>query len=553
MKKNSKIHLILAMIAVMASCKEKVEVNVLNDFLKNGDKSILPDFSYAGYHYGEDNIPDVESRIFDITAFGAIANDGLDDTKAIQAAVDAAGQNGDGVVLFPEGRFHVNMDTSKTDIIRINHSNIVMRGAGSGKDGTIIYSGSETTQAEDNSPWLSPFVFHTGLALQSTDHFFDINQEAVYSKLSSDAKKGEYQLHLNRTDGLNKGDIIIVAMRNTKDESDLLNHLMEPLAQEYDPFMKTYLEAGKERQASFQYFLEVDQVMSDSKIKLKQALRRDLLTQYDAFVVKIPMLKEIGIENFRFECAYKGGYKHHLTREHDYGWGAICLQRVAHGWIRNIHTTNYVQNTHLINSRNVTIADITMTGFDGHYGAKMYHSSDNLVQDIKVEAKYTHGPGLEGACFGNVYRNIQLAHPSPVDFHGIGGKAFCPPMYNLYEDVTNLTRMAGGGAPQNIPHAGEYNVLWGLEMSAGNHDGWNELFHSWVWRDPKRFKNEMHKDCHKLYLRTIVVGVHHPEKELSIENRTDDRWDEWIYVEGLNKNMHLPSLYQTQLNHRLKN
>jgi hypothetical protein len=280
-------------------------------------------------------------------------------------------------------------------------------------------------------------------------------------------------------------------------------------------------------------------------------MRRDILTQFDAFVTKVPMLNEIGVENFRFECAYQGGYSHHLNSEHDYGWGAVCLQRVAHGWIRNLHIRNYVQTTHLVNSRNVTITDITLTGHDGHYGPKMYHSSDNLVFNVNVEAKYTHGPGLEGCCYGNVYKDIKLAYPSPVDLHGMGGPDFSPPMCNLYENITNLTQVAGGGAPVNIPHAGEYNTLWGLEMAGYNDDGFNELFFSWIWRDAERFKNEFHIDCHKQYLRSIVVGVHNPTKTLSIEHSTEDRSDEWIYVEGLNRNEPLLSLYDTQLKLRL--
>ena len=79
------------------------------------------------------------------------------------------------------------------------------------------------------------------------------------------------------------------------------------------------------------------------------------------------------------------------------------MHRVAHGWVRDVVMSNYVQNVHLVNSRNVSVQNVTMTGFDGHYGVKMYHSSDNLVSDIDVQALYTHGPGLEGCSFGNVY------------------------------------------------------------------------------------------------------------------------------------------------------
>ncbi len=549
MRTNLKLLFLSAFIAGCSVNSSVDQPKILKDFIENGSESILPDFSYAGYAYGEKPIPDFDGNVFNVLDYGAVPNDQVDDTRAIQAAVDSAGQAGGGIVFFPAGTFNVNMDTTQTDIIRINYSHIVMRGSGSGVDGTIIHSGSSTAQAEENSPWLSPFVFHTGLNLQSTDNFFQINDLPVYAMLTSDVRKGESVLTIEKTDGLKSGDVLVVAMRNTTDSGDLMDELMSPF--QYDSFMTSYLDAGKQRAASFQYFMEIDKVLSDTEVKMKQPMRRDILTRFEAFVCEVPMLKEVGIENFRFECDYQGGYAHHLTREHDYGWGAVCLQRVAHGWIRNLSINNYVQNTHLINSRNVTITNVTCSGLDGHYGPKMYHSADNLVYNIDVQAKYTHGPGLEGCCFGNVYKDIKLAYPSPVDFHGIADAGFCPPMYNLYENISNLTHMAGGGNPKNLPHAGEYNTLWGLEMAAFDDDDFNELFFSWVWRDPKRFNNEFHIDCHKQYLRSIVVGVYNAERTLSIEHQTNDRLDEWIYVEGLNKDMKLSSLYEFQLKHRL--
>lgn len=45
---------------------------------------------------------------FDVTAFGAVPNDGLDDTLALQAALAQAATNGGGVVYLPRGRFQCN-------------------------------------------------------------------------------------------------------------------------------------------------------------------------------------------------------------------------------------------------------------------------------------------------------------------------------------------------------------------------------------------------------------------------------------------------------------
>jgi hypothetical protein len=49
-----------------------------------------------------------KSDVFDIREYGAVANDEFEDGPAIQAALDAAGKNGGGIVLIPRGRFQIN-------------------------------------------------------------------------------------------------------------------------------------------------------------------------------------------------------------------------------------------------------------------------------------------------------------------------------------------------------------------------------------------------------------------------------------------------------------
>src|SRR6476469_9428233 len=102
--------------------------------------SILPDFSYAGYHRGDDPIPTVSHTIFNVTAYGAIANDTLSDRPAIEAAIAAAKANGSGIIFFPPGRFRINeIGDSDTQSIIINGNNIVFRGSGSGPGGTELF------------------------------------------------------------------------------------------------------------------------------------------------------------------------------------------------------------------------------------------------------------------------------------------------------------------------------------------------------------------------------------------------------------------------------
>src|SRR5436190_4235061 len=81
--------------------KDFVDAKVL------GRTPTLPDFSYAGYHFSEKEIPSVTTRkYFNVKDFGAIPDDDSYDDEAIQKTVDAAEKNADGgVVFFPPGKY----------------------------------------------------------------------------------------------------------------------------------------------------------------------------------------------------------------------------------------------------------------------------------------------------------------------------------------------------------------------------------------------------------------------------------------------------------------
>ena len=528
-----------------------IEPNILKQFKIHGIHKGLPDYSYAGYAYGEEAIPQISMHEFNIEDFGAVANDTIEDTKAINLTIEAAGKNGGGIVKFPRGVFIVNSDTTQTDIIRINYSNVILRGSGSKHNETIIHSLSPTTQKETDSPWLSPFVVHTGLNLHDTHSFFHVDSLASTATITANTQAGSKLIPVNSSTNLVSGDYIVISLQNTTKEGNLMHDLMQPI--KFEEFQKNYTKAGINADRSFQWLVEIDSIVDSKTICLKQPTRRKIDLQFLPKITKIKMLTNIGIEHFKFTSAWDGNYKHHQNRDMDYGWGAINLHRVANGWIKDIHIDNYTQTTHLVNSKNITIEDILITGNQGHYSPKMYHSSDNLVQNIQIDSKMTHGPGLEGCSFGNVYRNMTFKYPSTIDLHGIAGKGFCPPMYNLFENIRNIEKIAGGGAPQNTPHAGEYNTFWNIEIEGWKDGSHNEIFYSWIWRDPKKFKNDLHIDCHKQYLRSNLVGIKskHPESKLSIEHLFHDRSDDWIYVEALNLTKEIVPLYTTQLALRL--
>ncbi len=126
---------------------------------EKGTEPILPDFSYAGYHYFSEPVPDASHPIFDVTEYGAIPNDALSDQKAIQAAIDAAEANGRGIVFFPPGEFLVNTDADNNEPIYIHSSHIVLRGSGSREGGTVIRQVTHLPPKNPNQLYSTPYMF----------------------------------------------------------------------------------------------------------------------------------------------------------------------------------------------------------------------------------------------------------------------------------------------------------------------------------------------------------------------------------------------------------
>ncbi|MDG1478142.1 MAG: glycosyl hydrolase family 28-related protein [Myxococcota bacterium] len=86
----------------------------------------LHDFSYAGYHNGEDALPEPSGTVFDVTVYGADATGSSDSNAAIQAAIDAASVSG-GVVYLPTGEYRCD------SLLTVTASGVHITGDGPGK------------------------------------------------------------------------------------------------------------------------------------------------------------------------------------------------------------------------------------------------------------------------------------------------------------------------------------------------------------------------------------------------------------------------------------
>ena len=168
---------------------------------KDSEDRFLHDFSYAGYHQGEKEIPFIQNNIVDVTLppYNADNTGEADVTAIIQKALNDVGQSGGGVVYLPAGTYKVNPGSEET-ALRIQYSNTILRGAG--KDSTFIFN--------DNS-----YMRQKNIIWMMGDWCTWSTETGTTSKLTSDLMYPTRVIPVKSVQGFAKGDDIILRTDGT--------------------------------------------------------------------------------------------------------------------------------------------------------------------------------------------------------------------------------------------------------------------------------------------------------------------------------------------------
>lgn len=167
---------------------------------KDGNDRYLHDFSYAGYHQGEKEIPKINDNIVNVTLppYNADNTGTTDVTAIVQKALNDVGQAGGGVVYLPAGTYKINPG-SAAYALRIATNNTILRGAGS--DSTFIFNDTDYMREKNailvqagDANWASTYGTSAGL---KNDLLYPTR--AIPLKSVSGFKKGDRIIL--RTDG----------------------------------------------------------------------------------------------------------------------------------------------------------------------------------------------------------------------------------------------------------------------------------------------------------------------------------------------------------------
>lgn len=207
---------ILAFLTFVLFCSANLlaqqEAKIFTEYKANPKSSILPDFSYVGYKNGEKPMNYKASGLptYDVTFFGAIANDDKSDKDAIVAAIAAANKTGGGIIYFPKGRFIIQDVYDDLNTIWVSTSNVVFKGSGWDEGGTELFMKVPLQSKDTTKMWTTPPMFVFGSK----------SGEKHIGKIITDVNVGDFDIQLDQANGLAKGDWLILTMQS-KDEASI--------------------------------------------------------------------------------------------------------------------------------------------------------------------------------------------------------------------------------------------------------------------------------------------------------------------------------------------
>ncbi|HMQ17914.1 MAG TPA: hypothetical protein PKC77_02065 [Sphingopyxis sp.] len=445
----------------------------------------LPDFSYAGYGFGLAPIPEDAGTVIDVTEYGVVPDDGLDDSKAVLAALAAANAVEGRVTLrFPKGR------TQITEILRITRSDIVLDGAGPtetelyfprplkliDKSGDadelrayLVREKKYEVQPEHNIDYLFTeyswaggmiFVAPEGSRPASYDPAKDVRDPVLANGVAG--KQFGRELTVDDASRLRVGDVVQLQWFAAEGaDSAILKSL----------YGDTDLPVGSHHWTSPDRPVVVQSTrvaaVRGKRVTLGDPLLHDVRADQPAAVAQWRHLANVGIQNLRLQFPESPSFGHHLEQ----GYNGIYMTGVFDGWVRNLVIDRSDSGILTDNAASLTIADVTTTGDRrAHYSVHVGAAHNVLVKDLRVENPVIHPLSVNTRSTRAVFLRSQVLRDAIIDQHSGSNHQ------NLFDaivmhidpksdgDAWHYRLWVGGGAPYWKPGHGLYNTLWNARL-----------------------------------------------------------------------------------------
>lgn len=426
----------------------------------------LPDFSQVGYHQGLKTRPKPKAQ-FNVQDFGAKKNDAIDDSSAIQKAIEKASESG-GVVVVPEGRWRLQK------VLEIRRNNVILRGAGSGK--TILYSPLSLADIHGQSrswSWSGGFI-----------RINPFRRPALKLGIIEKAAKAgirTFSVKALTKERPKKGEWLELQWHNDKGQDTFLNHVYGG----FIPKKRMGEELQKATGPRVREWIQVSEVSGD-QWTFTRPLLLDVRPEWRPTLVRCSSIQEVGVEGLSIEFP-KTKYPGHLKES---GYNGLAMSLAINCWIDDFKVIQGDSGVFMNSCAYVTATNLTMTGRTMHHPISLSWTSHCLVRHWRIQAPHRHGTTLSWGAHGNVLSD-GWGKNLAMDCH----RAL--PFLNLHTQIVSeqngesrVNPLRSGGSAPRGPHSGKGNIYWNLELKfqknapktvrVSGHSQWpGGVFYSW--------------------------------------------------------------------------
>lgn len=548
---------------------------VWQKYASGAEDNILPDFSYAGYHHGEEapaeGVP-AGYTVYDVTDYGAIANDGLSDREAfircLEAAfnttrevynreVDIYGPNAaKAIIYFPEGEYILHDDTTPEtgnyvqDGVKISRSIVINAGyfiiRGAGREKTRLVMAAKNYPRSEEM-YSSPDMI-------AIKHNAWIQSYTVPVNVTENVPKGAYSVKASNAMQILPGEWVCLHLLNNNPSTELLRY--ECGGHNAEPYMTSIngMSGRTDRGVIVEDYHQVKSV-NGNVITFYEPIMRDIDLRRDGSfeVMKYYHYEEVGIEDVTFVGDCVEDFTHHRSWIDDGAFKPLGYNRLVNSWIRRVGFESVSECLSIKQSANCLATDIVISGKRGHAGVRAAGSSRVFLGKIREpsrgwninygqklgttyfeDAGQYHGSGVSKPSMGTVIWRNHWGKDATFESHATQPRA------TLVDCCKGgwVEHRFGGNEKETPNHLGDL-VLWNIETERffgrapqkTNFQWWGTQGNSAItWR----------------ITPPIVVGFH-GEPEITFDKSPD----QVKYLESPGLPVHPESLYEAQIQRRL--
>ncbi|MGW7366982.1 glycosyl hydrolase family 28-related protein [Streptomyces sp. NPDC054841] len=435
----------------------------------------IPYVARAGQRGGSAHFPR-RPVVANVLHHGAKADGSEDAAPAINRAVAAAGERGGGTVLIPPGTYRID------DVIRIGHSNVVLRGAGSGRTRLVAtknlteligpygsrYGGDKSSWSwAGGLIWLCPQGRYDSLtaAIKAKAWPFEGwtgNRRDEWSTLTTvrPARRGDHCVTVDDASALRRGQLVLLRLADDAGHT-LLEHMAGggagPEAYHWDD--KTKLTSY----VPYEWPVRITAVHG-RRVAFERPLPLDARPEWDPRITThVEALTGSGVEGLTLEAVETPQSPHLLDKGHN----GVTFQCAYDCWADDI-TVRHVDNGFgLVAASACTLRRTRVAGRGSHHPYFCREGAhDNLVEDFVIEQRTVpapagtqlHGINVEGLSSYNVWSRGVMEMGTFDTHRGM-------PFANVRTDITVDNNGRHGGDASAGPLYGARFTHWNVTVT----------------------------------------------------------------------------------------